>query len=82
MPSNHNMLERSIFYDINRPSGFVVGNNEPPITYVSYLISSSGSLQFDKASMMMEDYVTLPFDGSNSSADGKARLVDLGTPCL
>ena len=80
MPSNHNMFERSIFYDINRPSGFLVGNNEPPITYVSYLISSSGSLQFDKASMMMEDYVTLPFDGSNTSADGKSSSRGSGDP--
>ena len=80
MPSNHNMFERSIFYDINRPSGFAVDNHEPPITYVSYLISSSGALQFDKASMMMEDYVTLPFDGPNTSADGKSSSRAPGDP--
>ena len=53
--------EQSIFYDINRPSNSRV-NNEPPITYVSYLISSAGNLKYEKEQMMIDEYVTLPFD--------------------
>ena len=57
---SNRIREQSIFYDINRPSNSRV-NNEPPIVCKLFDFIC-WKLKYEKEQMMIDEYVTLPFD--------------------